>query len=202
MLPVVRAYPLYKFLHFTEESGLEKNILDCGAGGNLPPLLLFYQYDYQTTGIDISRESLERADKFAEKYGINLNIIPGDMRDLKFPDESFSFAYSYNSIFHMPKEEIKQSVNQIFRVLISGGLTFVNLLSIADDMCGEGEKIGENEFMQEEGKKVVHSFHRDNEADSLFAGQEIIHREKRYLERIYDGRKILQVFIDYIVKKV
>ncbi len=202
MLPVVRAYPLYKFLHFTEESGLEKNILDCGAGGNLPPLLLFHQYGYQTTGIDISSRSLARADQFTEKYGVNLNIVPGDMRELKFPDESFSFAYSYNSIFHMSKEEIKHSVNQIFRVLKSGGLTFINLLSIDDAMCGEGEKIGENEFIQEEDNKVVHSFHRDNEADSLFAGQEIIHREKRYLERIYDGRKILQVFIDYIGKKV
>ena len=113
------------------------------------------------------------------------------MRELKFPDESFSFAYSYNSIFHMSKDEIKHSVNQIFRVLKSGGLTFINFLSIDDAMCGEGEKIGENEFIQKEEKKVVHSFHSDNEADSLFAGQEIIHREKRYLERIYDGRKIL-----------
>ena len=113
MLPVVRAYPIYKFLHFTEESGLEKNILDCGAGGNLPPLLLFYQYGYQTAGIDISRESLERADKFTEEHGIDLNIIPGDMRELEFNDQSFSFAYSYNSIFHLNKEEIKHSINEI-----------------------------------------------------------------------------------------
>ena len=87
-------------------------------------------------------------------------------------------------------------------MLKSGGLAFINLLSVDDEMCEEDEQVGENEFWQEEGRKVVHSFHRDSEADLLFAGQEIIHREKRYIERNVEGRKIIQVFIDYIVKKV
>lgn len=202
MLPVTRAYPLYKFLQFTEESGLKKTILDCGAGGTIPPLSLFYQFGYQTTGIDISEQSLERAKKFVTKHGINLNINSGDMRDLQFADESFCFAYSYNSIFHMKKEEIKHSIQEMLRVLKVDGLIFVNLLSIDDQMCGQGEKVGENEFLQMEEEPTIHSFHSDDEANSLFVGQKILHQEKRYIERIYAGRKILQVYLDYIVKKV
>ena len=48
-------YPaeLYQLLRFTQ-SLEEKTVLDCGAGGQNPPLGLFHEYGFKTIGIDIS----------------------------------------------------------------------------------------------------------------------------------------------------
>lgn len=37
---------LYRFLNFCNEEGLEKTVLDCGAGGNMPPLAAFLEHGY------------------------------------------------------------------------------------------------------------------------------------------------------------
>jgi ubiquinone/menaquinone biosynthesis C-methylase UbiE len=84
---------LYNFLRYTNSYPLEKNILDCGAGGDTPPLYLFHLHGYATFGIDISDNQLDLAHKFCQKMNVDLNIQKGDMRNLKLENESFSFIY-------------------------------------------------------------------------------------------------------------
>lgn len=67
MNEIIWASPLYLFLKYCNESSLGKVILDCGAGGESPPLALFYQYDYETNGIDISDKALEESHRFCMK---------------------------------------------------------------------------------------------------------------------------------------
>jgi len=55
--------PLYTFLRYCESSKLEKEILDCGAGGKEPPLYIFHQFGYKTHGVDISEEQVEKAQR-------------------------------------------------------------------------------------------------------------------------------------------
>jgi len=43
MRKVIWATPLYKFLGYCNDSPIDKTALDCGAGGNDPPLQLFYE---------------------------------------------------------------------------------------------------------------------------------------------------------------
>ena len=207
MIPVVYAYPVYKFLFWvemfrSENDNLEKSVLDCGAGGNRPPLALFYQAGYKTTGIDISKDSIRNASIYSKNHNMNLNINTGDMRELKFEDACFSFVYSYNSIFHLFKRDIIKSIKEMKRVLKPNGLIFINLLSVEDQLCGKGKEVGVNEFLQQEGEDlVIHSFFEDDEADSLFEKNEIIHKEKRFIDFSYEGKPLHQVYIDFIVKK-
>ncbi|WP_082650925.1 class I SAM-dependent methyltransferase [Paenibacillus etheri] len=100
-MELFKQIPLYRFLELCNESGMEKSILDCGAGGDTPPLSLFANYGYATYGIEMNVEQMNRANQFATDRGQNLNIQQGDMRQLAISDESMSFVYSYNSIFHM-----------------------------------------------------------------------------------------------------
>jgi SAM-dependent methyltransferase len=65
--------------------------LDCGAGGEAPPLSLFYQAGYKTFGVDISEERIALADEFARAHDMTLNIRPGSITWLPFEDESMSF---------------------------------------------------------------------------------------------------------------
>lgn len=201
-MEVFKQVPLYRFLLMCNESGLEKNILDCGAGGDSPPLSLFSSYGYETCGIELDPAQIEIADTCAARQGQRLNITQGDMRLLPMKDESFSFAYSYNAIFHMKKQDVKQAVDELKRVLKPGGLLFVNFLTTKDFRVGEGVDLGEHQYEQfDDDTPVIHSYYDYHEADSLFSDMELIYKEDRVLERMYEGQRIRQGFIDYILKK-
>jgi len=81
-------------------------------------------------------------------------------------------------------------------------ILYINFLSVEDQLCGKGKEVGVNEFLQQEGEDlVIHSFFEDDEADSLFEKNEIIHKEKRFIDFSYEGKPLHQVYIDFIVKK-
>ncbi|MBB6217023.1 ubiquinone/menaquinone biosynthesis C-methylase UbiE [Anaerosolibacter carboniphilus] len=201
MEKIFRQIPLYRFLMVCNEENSDKRILDCGAGGDCPPLSLFSKYGYQTTGIEFDEEQLKRAQKFGDSHGQCLGIQLGDMRTLPFPDEHFGNVYSYNSIFHMKKVDIEKSILEMKRVLKSNGLMFVNFLSTDDFRCGEGPCVGDNEYEQMDDVPVIHSYFTHSEADRYFEDMKILYKEVRILERVYEGELIRQGFIDYIVRK-
>lgn len=202
MKDIFRQTQLYKFIKYCNETEIEKSVLDCGAGGNCPPLALFAEHGYRAVGIEMSESQIESANKFISDRGLNVEITKGDMRKLPFKDEAFGFAYSYNSIFHMTKADIKKSMDEIKRVIKPEGLCFVNFLSVDDEDCGVGKVLGRNEFIQnEDGEEVIHCYYEDSEAEDNFDGMEIVFKEKRLLERIYEGKIIKQGYIDYILKK-
>lgn len=202
MKNVIRATSLYTFLRYCNESSLEKEVLDCGAGGAHPPLSLFYEHGYKTHGIEISEERLKMAEQFCREHNMELEIVKGDMREIPFDDESMSFVYSYNTIFHLNKADIAVAMREIERVLKTGGLCFVNFLSIDDSEFGAGEQLGEGEFIQNEaGAQTIHSYHEDNAPNMYFTNFEIMRKEKRVLELWMDGEKHIAAFIDYVAKK-
>ncbi|MBC2456677.1 class I SAM-dependent methyltransferase [Clostridium beijerinckii] len=203
MNEIFRQIPLYRFIMFCNEATMDKVVLDCGAGGNCPPLSLFSEYGYKTYGIEFDINQLKEANMYADKKNQDLNIEHGDMRNLKFEDETFSFVYSYNSVFHMRKEDVLKSINEMKRVLKPGGLLFVNFLTTKDSRYGTGLDIGENQYEQmERNTPVIHSYLEECEPDTYFEDMEILHKEIRVLERLDEGEKIRQGFVDYIVKKI
>ncbi|MBF4691566.1 class I SAM-dependent methyltransferase [Fusibacter ferrireducens] len=201
---VFNQIPLYRFLKFCEDAesaSKNKTILDCGAGGNRPPLSLFHDYGYTTTGVELSIEQVEMANAYGRENHQNLNILEGDMTQLKFEDASFDFVYSYNSIFHMKKVEIEKSIKEMKRVLKPGGLMFVNFLSVDDFRCGEGPHLGENQYEQTDDEPVIHSYFDYDEAEKYFKDMTFVLKERRIIERIFEGARIKQGFIDYILRK-
>ncbi len=198
---IYRQSPLYKLLQIGE--GKEyKTVLDCGAGGTEPPLGMFRQQGYETTGIEIDKNQISCAQVFEEKEAVALNIQYGDMTNLKFDDESFDMVYSYNSIFHMKKTQVEEAINEMKRVLNKEGILFVNFLSVDDFRCGEGPHLGDNQYEQMDDEPVIHAYYDYDEADKMFAGMEFVNKERRIIERIYEGERIKQGFIDYIYKKI
>lgn len=202
MNEIFKQIPLYRFIMYCNETTMNKIVLDCGAGGDCPPLSLFSEYGYETHGIEFNSKQLEEANRYARKKSQNLNIEQGDMRKLNFENESFSFVYSYNSVFHMTKADVLKSINEMKRVLKPEGLLFVNFLTIKDHRYGTGAAIGENQYEQmDDDIPVIHSYFEEDEPEKYFENMKILYKESRVLERIYEGRKIRQGFVDYIVKK-
>ncbi len=195
---------LFLFLRFCEDSKLEKKILDCGAGGRMPPLYIFRVLGYKTQGVDVSEEQIRKARAFCEEKGVDLGIEKGDMRDLPFQDSSFSFAYSHDTICHMPKKEIAIAMREMKRVLKKDGLLYVNFFSTEDNRFGEGKKVGNGEFIHDEhGGKELHSYFGDDEPDQFFVGLEILAKQKRVLETsaTVGRRERVRAYLDYVARK-
>ena len=70
------AVPVYYFLsaitnRLSEgETSRGKRILDCGAGGVLPPVALFHQHGFDSWGIDTSDEQLDKARRYCRRHGM------------------------------------------------------------------------------------------------------------------------------------
>lgn len=202
MEPVFKHTPLYRFLLECGAQGDGRRVLDCGAGGDTPPLALFALHGYDVTGVELDPDQLEKARAFAARQGLTLALQPGDMRALPFADGSFDVVYSYNSVFHMPKEQVARAIGEMKRVLKPGGLLFVNFLSVRDFRCGTGGDLGRNQYEQEDdGLPVVHSYYTETEANPFFAEMELLFKECRVQERRYEGEWIRQGFVDYIARK-
>jgi len=195
---------LLLFLRFCEDSKLERKILDCGAGGRMPPLYIFHMFGYKTQGVDISEEQIRKARAFCEEKGVDLGIKKGDMRHLPFEDSSFGFTYSHDTICHMTKKEIAIAMGEMKRVLKKDGLLYVNFFSTEDSRFGEGEKVGDGEFVHDEhGGKELHSYFKDDEPDRFFVGLEILAKQKRVLETsaTESEKKKVRAYLDYIARK-
>ncbi|WP_379153426.1 class I SAM-dependent methyltransferase [Paenibacillus sp. sgz5001063] len=202
MNEIFKQIPLYRFVMYCNDTTMDKTVLDCGAGGDCPPLSLFSDYGYLTHGIEFNTKQLEEANQYAIRKSQHLNIEHGDMRQLKFDNESFSFVYSYNSVFHMMKTDVVKSMNEMIRVLKPNGLLFANFLTTKDFRCGTGVALGEHQYEQmEDDHPVIHSYYEEDEPDVYFENMEILYKESRVLERIFEGQRIRQGFVDYIVKK-
>ncbi len=200
---IYKQIPLYRFLDLCLQNAKSdnKSILDCGAGGDMPPLALFKAYGFNTSGIEIDEQAIKLAHAFAASQDLDLNIQTGDMTALPFQDARFDFVYSYNSIFHMKKVEIEKAVKELKRVLKPGGLMFVNFLSMDDFRCGDGPHLGNNQYEQMDYEPVIHSYFEHDEADRYFEDMTTLIKEQRVIQRIYEGESIKQGFVDYILKK-
>lgn len=189
---------LYRFLRYCNESPLEKKILDCGAGWEHPPLATFYQAGYETYGIEIAEDSLAEALKFCREKKLPLNIIRADMRHIPFADDSFSFVYSYNAIFFMTKPDIALSMSEIERVLKPEGLCFVNFMSVDDP---DRRTFCETAFARRLLNSRRFAHFEDNEADKYFASFEILYKEKRLIDKLFNNERLKQARVEYIARK-
>ena len=181
------AAPVYRFLsvifhrHLSSERVNGIKILDCGAGGAVPPLAVFARSGFDCWGIDISLKQLQRARQYSQEKEIDLHLQKGDMRELPFAAESFQYAYEHFSLCHLSKADTAWTIREMKRVLKPGGLCFWGVIS-ADTWPKSifGEEKDPGEYWGEEGGKLtLHSLFTDAEADQLASGWEVVDRQKQ-----------------------
>ncbi len=181
------AIPVYGFLsaivarRSREGAWPGGKVLDCGAGGPVPPLALFHQHGFEAWGIDTSEEQLEKARQFCQEQGIELHLRRGDMRQIPFADGSFDYAYEHYSMCHLSRHDTAQAVGEMVRVLRPGGLCLLGVISLDSwpkSFFGEEREPGEY-WMEEGGHGLTrHSMFTDAEADDLVSAFEILSKEK------------------------
>jgi SAM-dependent methyltransferase len=167
---------------FSQGNALPRGkVLDCGAGGPVPPLALFHQHGFEGWGIDRSEGQLDKAREFCQEQGIELHLRSGDMRCIPFEDESFDYVYEHYSMCHLSKRDTAVAISEMYRVLKPEGLCFLGVISYDSwpkSFYGEEREPGEY-WMEEGGHELTrHSMFTDTEADGLVSAWEVVSKEK------------------------
>jgi len=185
----MNATTVYRFLSFIKAKLPEGDalrggrILDCGAGGRIPPLAIFAEQGMDCVGIDISEEQVEAARVFASESGLPLEFRVGDMREIPFPDASFDYVYEHFSMCHLSVMDTLQAVREMYRVLRPGGLAFFGVISSESwpiSNYGEEREPGEY-WMVEGGREVFHVLFSDAQARDLANPWEVLLKERAVL---------------------
>ncbi len=177
--------PMYLFLEFFQhlvhlpDGSLRPKVLDCAAGGWVPPLGLFYENGFDTWGIDLSEEALDRARVFEKANEMQFHLQNGDMRQLPFLSQTFDLVYEFYSMVHLSHADIAVALAEMHRVLKPGGFCFAGFMS-ADTWPIEGEQVCPGEYaLVEDGHAVIHSVFTDAEVESYLTCWKVLLTEKR-----------------------
>lgn len=196
--------PFYNFLNYISEFKIDGPILDCGSGGPNPKQALFVKLGFDTIGIEYLEERIDMAQNYAKKHKLKLPMKLGDMRSIPFESDYFGYVYSWNTIFHLSKEDCQKAINEMIRVLKPHGLSFVNFLSVDSEYYGKGEEESPGEFLEVyDDEEVRHTYYKDNEPDMFFKKfkLEILYKEKRIYYQKHENRVIRDSYVDYIIQK-
>jgi ubiquinone/menaquinone biosynthesis C-methylase UbiE len=183
----LNATAVYRFLSLIRSQQSQgrapegQRILDCGAGGVLPPLALFHQHGFEAWGIELSEQQLRKARAFCDQHAMSLRLTRGDMRQIPFADESFDYVYEHFSVCHLSKIDTRCAVREMYRMLRKGGLCFLGVASMDSwprSLYGEEQQPGEFWDHEMGDELTLHSLYWDQEADQLVTGWEIILWEK------------------------
>jgi ubiquinone/menaquinone biosynthesis C-methylase UbiE len=91
----------------------------CGRGVALPVLDRLLR-PVRLVGLDVAAELLDEARAHTEGAAIRVELVPGDVRRLPFPDEAFDLVVDFGTCYHIARQE--QALGEIARVLAPGGL--------------------------------------------------------------------------------
>jgi len=111
----------YQFLKdFLKNLYDSKNVLDygCGTGVHLPWLAQSFK---SATGIDLSRNSLNKAKKVLKDQGLEnkVSLVLGDCEEMPFENESFDVVFDGGTFSSL---DLDKALQEISRVLKTGGL--------------------------------------------------------------------------------
>ena len=115
LIEKLRAYPL-------------KTGLDVGCGGGYFTRA-FIRSGYETTGMDISAEMLDRAQEEALRTGVRGDYLLGDITKIKLP-KRFDFVTAINDcVNYIPKEKLKKAFKNVRSALNKNGVFLFDISS-------------------------------------------------------------------------
>jgi SAM-dependent methyltransferase/uncharacterized protein YbaR (Trm112 family) len=76
---------------------------------------------YSVVGVDPSLGAVMAARRVAKQLGLDARFLVADGRHLPFPDNSFDQAHSFSVLQHLSKENARQAIAEVGRVLKPGG---------------------------------------------------------------------------------
>jgi cyclopropane fatty-acyl-phospholipid synthase-like methyltransferase len=96
-----------------------QTILDLGCGNGIPACLALSE-NYQVTGLDFSAVQISRARRLAPKAVFYCRDMVS--AELPVPDGFFNAIISFYALIHLPRHDLRPTLDRISRWLAPGGL--------------------------------------------------------------------------------
>jgi cyclopropane fatty-acyl-phospholipid synthase-like methyltransferase len=146
--------------------------LGCGSGRHT---VYFAQQGFSVYGLDNSPQGIKLTRRWLTEEGLKDNLELQDMmEELPYEDSFFDAVVSVQVIHHATIATIKGIVNEIFRVLKTGGLVFITVTMFKHRKV-KFEEIESNTFVPFEGpeKGLPHHCFTPKELREVFGAFEI-----------------------------
>lgn len=160
---------------FKQVHSLPNNrILDLGCGGGRH-LVFLNEMGLEAFGVDHSQSALNHAKKLLESKELTSpapSLHLAGAENLPFDNGFFSLAVSHGTLDSMPFEDAQKTTEELFRVMIPGGLAYLDLIGTEQD-----------DF---DGELVLGTLHEQNTVQSYFTLDKI----KKMLDEKFDIRWI------------
>ena len=105
--------------------------LGCGLGRHS---MLFYDYGFKVTAVDITPYCLKYLRNWQIERGISFPIVEADMLNMPFEANSFDCIYAYHVLSHTNLEGFKKMFSDIYKILDTDGEIFFDVLSKKCDL--------------------------------------------------------------------
>jgi SAM-dependent methyltransferase/uncharacterized protein YbaR (Trm112 family) len=124
----------YPVPHLRLPPGNEKLFLEVGCSWGRWCLAAAKQ-GYRPVGIDPSLKAIRAANRVARQLGVEATYVVGDSRFLPFREGYFDQAFSYSVLQHLSKQDARDSLVEIRRVLRVGGDALVQMPNVFGMRC-------------------------------------------------------------------
>ena len=168
--------------------------LDVGCGNGYFTRALT-KAGYSVTGIDISPQMLDTAQRLALKEGVKAEFLLGDITKLKVNAKK-DFCIAINDcINYIPKDKLKTALSHVFNCLKKGG-TFIFDISSSEKLKNT---LGNNLFA-EDGEDISYIWFNTLSGDSVTMDLTLFERlesgnyaryDERHVQYIYEEDEIL-----------
>lgn len=181
----------------------EKNrcetIMDLGCGTGRHSIYLASK-GFHVIATDVSETAVEHTRAKAVELGLaNMEFKQHDMRNIPYEDNSLDAVLCVWTTGHGNLEDTRQTTNEIYRVLKSGGMVVIDYVSTEDTNYGKGEELEKDTFINNvEGEEnIPHHYSSKEELEDLyieFTSKEMSEIEYKF-EDSYGNEHIIKAFV-------
>jgi SAM-dependent methyltransferase len=82
---------------------------------------------YHPIGIDPSLGAVLAAQRMCSELGVNVQFVVGDSRYLPFATDQFELVFSYSTLQHFSRDDVRTTLRQIARILKPGGRNMIQM---------------------------------------------------------------------------
>ncbi|MBA4383371.1 MAG: hypothetical protein C0410_01410 [Anaerolinea sp.] len=165
-----------EFLNMLKREGkLEVLDLGCGDGRHLVHLA---KEGFNAAGMDYSLWGTQRTKEWLDKEGLSAELVCAEAAALPWQAERFGAVLIFQVIHHQRMEAIRQSFNEVLRVLRPGGYFYavVPHFPPGDWKDGHYEEIEPHTFVPTDGfeQGIPHHFFTEDELVLELRGFEVL----------------------------
>ncbi|MDD4761897.1 MAG: methyltransferase domain-containing protein [Candidatus Pacebacteria bacterium] len=178
--------------------------LDIGAGEGRNSFFLA-KNGFSVEAIDKISEGLEKIEKFSKENKLSIKTKKCDVVNFLFKKEKYSLIVASASLDFLRKSQIIKIAEKIKTSLKKGGIVFLGVFSIKDDLFYKIKEIGiketeENTFFLKKMDTFRHFFTKE-ELKEMFKDFEMIYLNQKRIEDKSHGEPHFHNVINMVAKK-